>query len=194
MCDCLSLKQAHDYFSRPVSSRHPHPSPAAGPRQVRRPPERSRIISGVVSALCHVDESVNVRFVSLDVLVLNEPLDLFLDHFLLREEHVLQDLHQLGLQLSVCDLLTHLHYLNDGLLKCCSRRNKRIKSKVHCKNKPYFTVKLLKYPDKIYYSFSQVREFIVNYLTGHIFSLLLLIFFLLWVSCKQRTMQIISSG
>lgn len=91
--------------------------------------------------LRHVDEGVKVRLVSLDVLVLNEPLDLFLDHFLLREEHVLQDLHQLGLQLSVCDLLTHLHYLNDGLLKCFSQRNKHIKSTV--KNKQYFTVKLL---------------------------------------------------
>lgn len=67
--------------------------------------------------LRHVDEGVNVRLVSLDVLVLDEPLNLFLDHLLLWKEHVLQDLHQLGLQLSVCDLLTHFHDLNDGLLK-----------------------------------------------------------------------------
>lgn len=89
-----------------------------------------RIVSGVVTTLRHVDESVNVRLVSLDVLVLDEPLDLFLDHLLLRKEHVLKDLHQLGLQLSICDLLTHFHDLNDGLLKNITTSGQKKKRKL----------------------------------------------------------------
>lgn len=122
-----------DQQPRQVSLRHHHPSPPLLLILDRYVVLGNgyRSSSESVSALRHVDEGVNVRLVSLDVLVLNEPLDLFLDHFLLREEHVLEDLHQLGLQLSVCDLLTHLHDLNDGLLKCCSRKKPRIKPKVH---------------------------------------------------------------
>ena len=66
--------------------------------------------------LRHVDEGVDVRLVALEVLVLDEPLHLLLDHLFLGQEHVLQDLHQLRLQLGVAQPLPHLHDLDDGLL------------------------------------------------------------------------------
>lgn len=49
--------------------------------------------------------------------MLDEPLDLLFYHLFLRQKHVLQDLHQLRLQLGVADPLPHLHDLDDGLLE-----------------------------------------------------------------------------
>ena len=46
----------------------------------------------------------------------NEPLDLLLDHLLGGQEHILQDLHQLCLELGIGDSFPHLHDLHDGLL------------------------------------------------------------------------------
>lgn len=48
--------------------------------------------------------------------MLNQPLDLLLDHLLGGEEHVFEDVDQLGLQLGVGDALAHLEDLDDGLL------------------------------------------------------------------------------
>lgn len=67
--------------------------------------------------LRHVDEHVDVVFVSPHVLVLDQPLDLLLDHLLRGQEHVLEDVDQLGLQLRVRNLLPHLHNLYDRFLR-----------------------------------------------------------------------------
>lgn len=75
-----------------------------------------------MSPLRHVNEGVNVRLVPLDVFVFDEPLDLLFDHLLLWQEHVLQDLHQLRLQLGIGDLLAHLHNLDDGFLLATQTR------------------------------------------------------------------------
>ena len=50
-------------------------------------------------------------------LVVYEPFDLFFDHLLGGQEHVLQDVDQLGLELGVGDALPHLEDLDDGLLR-----------------------------------------------------------------------------
>ena len=67
--------------------------------------------------LCQVDERINVLLVSLEIFMFNEPLDLFLDHFLLRDEHVLEDFHQFCLQRRVRYLFTHFHDFHDGFLQ-----------------------------------------------------------------------------
>ena len=66
--------------------------------------------------LCEVDECVSIVFVSLHVAVLNEPLDLLLDHLLRRNEHVLENLNQFCLKSSIGKTLPHLHDLHYGLL------------------------------------------------------------------------------
>ena len=63
--------------------------------------------------LRHIDEQVDVVLVPLHVLVLNQPLDLFLDHFLGGQEHIFQDVDQLG----VGDALPHLEDIDYGLLR-----------------------------------------------------------------------------
>ena len=67
--------------------------------------------------LGHVGEQVHVVLVPPHVLVFYQPLDLLLDQFLAGQEHVLEDVHQLGLQLRVTDPLPHLEYLDNCLLK-----------------------------------------------------------------------------
>ena len=67
--------------------------------------------------LCEVDECVSIVIVSLHVAVLNEPLDLLLDHLLRRNEHVLENLNQFRLKGSVGKTLPHLHDLDYGLLR-----------------------------------------------------------------------------
>ena len=49
--------------------------------------------------------------------MLDEPLDLLLDHLLRRQEHVFEDFDEFRLELRVGDLLPHLHDLDDGLLR-----------------------------------------------------------------------------
>ena len=48
--------------------------------------------------------------------MLDEPLNLLFDHLLGWQEHVLQDLHELRLELRVGDALSHLHNFYYGLL------------------------------------------------------------------------------
>ena len=45
--------------------------------------------------------------------MLNQPLDLLLDHLLGGEEHVFEDVDQLRLQLGVGDALSHLEDLDE---------------------------------------------------------------------------------
>lgn len=82
-----------------------------------------------LGASSHVDELVDALLVPAHVLVLNEPLDLLLDHLLGRQKHVLQDLHQLGLQLRIGYPLAHFHDLHNGLLRAwiCKEMRCRIK-------------------------------------------------------------------
>ena len=80
------------------------------------PDHRPMIHGHVALALRHVDEHVDVVLVALHVLVLDEPLDLLLDHLLGGEEHVLEDVDELVVQLRVGDALAHLEDLDDGLL------------------------------------------------------------------------------
>lgn len=47
--------------------------------------------------LRHVDESVDVVIVPFHVLVLDQPFQLLLDHLLRGQEHVFQNVDQLGL-------------------------------------------------------------------------------------------------
>jgi hypothetical protein len=49
--------------------------------------------------------------------MLDQPLDLLLDHLLGWQEHVLENVNQLRLQLGVRDLLAHFQNFNDGLLR-----------------------------------------------------------------------------
>lgn len=49
-------------------------------------------------SLGHVDECVDVVIVSFHVLVLDQPLELLLDHLFRGQEHILEDVDQLGLQ------------------------------------------------------------------------------------------------
>ena len=70
----------------------------------------------VSSSSSHVDEQVDIVLVSLHVLVFYQPLDLLFDHLFGGQEHVFQDLNQLGLQLCVGNLFPHLQDLDDGLL------------------------------------------------------------------------------
>ena len=67
--------------------------------------------------LCKVDECVSIVLVSLHVAVLNEPLNLLLDHLLGRNEHVLENLDQFRLKGSVGKTLPHFHDLHYGLLR-----------------------------------------------------------------------------
>ena len=68
-------------------------------------------------SLRHVHKDVDVILVSFHVFVFDEPLDLFLDHLLRGQEHVLEDFDELRLKLRVGDLLPHLHDLDDGFLR-----------------------------------------------------------------------------
>ena len=67
--------------------------------------------------LCKVDECVSIVLVSLHVTVLNEPLNLLLDHLLGRNEHVLENLNQFCLKGCIGKTLPHLHDLHYGLLR-----------------------------------------------------------------------------
>jgi len=51
----------------------------------------------IVVYLGNVDKGVDVGFVPLHVLVLDQPLDLLLDEFFTWQEHILQDIHQFSL-------------------------------------------------------------------------------------------------
>ena len=46
-----------------------------------------------------------------------QPFDLLLYHFLGRDKHVFQDLHELGLEGRIGHAFPHLHYLDNGLLE-----------------------------------------------------------------------------
>lgn len=65
-------------------------------------------VTSVGEISCHVDELVDVIIISLHVLVLDEPFDLFLDQLLGRQKHVLQDFHELRLECGIADHLPHL--------------------------------------------------------------------------------------
>ena len=67
--------------------------------------------------LGHIYEESDVVFVSPHVLVLNQPFDLLFDHLFRWQKHILENLDQFCLQLSVGDPLPHLHYLNDRFLR-----------------------------------------------------------------------------
>ena len=76
--------------------------------------------------LGHVGEEVHVVLVPPHVLVFYQPLDLLLDQLLAGQEHVLEDVHQLGLQLGVTDSLPHLEYLDNCLLDIQSLIEKKV--------------------------------------------------------------------
>ncbi len=67
--------------------------------------------------LCEVNERVETIVVPLHVLVFDEPLNLFFDHLLGRNEHVLEDLNELRLEGCVGHPFTHLHDLYDSFLE-----------------------------------------------------------------------------
>ena len=64
--------------------------------------------------------------VSLHVFVINKPFDLFFDHLLGGYKHVLEYFYQLCLQGSIGHLLSHFHYLYNGLLNMEGKRRERV--------------------------------------------------------------------
>jgi len=65
---------------------------------------------------CHINKLVDIVLVAAHVSVFNQPLNLFLDHLLRRQKHVLQNLDELCLQCCIADSLAHLQDLHDCLL------------------------------------------------------------------------------
>lgn len=93
-----------------------------------------------IYALSHVDESVDVVVVPLHVFMFDQPLELLLDHLLRWQEHIFQDIDQLGLcetskefgfvnrfnlvtvissfylQRSIVEFFAHFHDFDNGFL------------------------------------------------------------------------------
>ena len=80
----------------------------------------------VIFESCEVDKEISVVFVPLHVSMFYQPLNLFLDHLLGRNEHVLEYLHQLRLQSSVAHPLAHLHNLHNSLLHTITTHNRQL--------------------------------------------------------------------
>ena len=88
-----------------------------GKRGHVKPPVQKRTNTINVRTLRHVHKDVDVVFVSFHVFVLDQPLDLLLDHFLRRQEHVFEDFYELSLELRIGDLFPHFHDLDDSFLR-----------------------------------------------------------------------------
>ena len=67
--------------------------------------------------LYHVQERIYILFVPPEILMVYEPLDLFFYHLLLWDEHVFKNFDKFCLKGSICYSLSHLHDLNNRLLK-----------------------------------------------------------------------------
>lgn len=66
-------------------------------------------------------ENIEVIIIPPQILMFNQPLHLLLDHLLRWQEHVLENVNKLSLQLGVGNLLPHFQNFNDGLLQKVTR-------------------------------------------------------------------------